>query len=60
MKRMSEIARDMGIVGFTADVLATNQPMLGIFQKSGLKVEMELEQGVYHLTLRFEDGSPTG
>jgi GNAT superfamily N-acetyltransferase len=57
MKRMSEIARARGIAGFSADLFATNRPMLGILRKSGLKVQMELEQGVYHATLRFDDGS---
>jgi RimJ/RimL family protein N-acetyltransferase len=54
MKRMGEIARARGIAGFTADVLATNKPMIAVFQKSGMNLRMELEQGVYQLVLRFE------
>jgi hypothetical protein len=45
------------VAGFTADILATNKPMLAIFQRSGLKLRMQLEAGVYHLVARFA-GNP--
>jgi RimJ/RimL family protein N-acetyltransferase len=53
LRRMIEIARARGLAGFSADVLATNQPMLSVFYRSGLKIEGELAAGVYHLTARF-------
>ena len=56
MRRMIELARARGLGGFTADVLARNKAMMAIFQNSGLKLRLELEQGVYHLTALFEDG----
>ena len=59
MRRMAEIARARGIPGFTADTFATNKPMLAIFRKSGLEVGMELEQGIYHLTMRFPEDDAT-
>ena len=54
---MSDIARSRGIPGFTADVLASNRPMLAVFQKSGLKLEVELDAGTYHVIARFEEAS---
>jgi GNAT superfamily N-acetyltransferase len=57
LRRMGEIASDRGVAGFTADILATNKPMLAIFQRSGLKLRMQLEAGVYHLVARFA-GNP--
>jgi acyl-CoA hydrolase/GNAT superfamily N-acetyltransferase len=54
MKRMGEIARSRGLAGFTADVLASNRPMISVFQKSGLKIELELRSGTYHLQARFD------
>ncbi|HKQ61230.1 MAG TPA: GNAT family N-acetyltransferase [Candidatus Polarisedimenticolaceae bacterium] len=49
LRRMSEIARDRGLPGFTADVLSTNHPMLSVFQKSGLQLQVEQARGVAHL-----------
>jgi RimJ/RimL family protein N-acetyltransferase len=53
MRRMSEIARARGLAGFTADVLADNKAMMAIFQKSGLRLRVQLENGAYHLVARF-------
>jgi len=65
MKRMSQIAHGRGLAGFSADVLATNALMLGVFHKSGLEVTTELDNGCYHLTLCFavaprESAAPRG
>jgi acyl-CoA hydrolase/GNAT superfamily N-acetyltransferase len=54
LQRAAEIARAHGLAGFTADVLASNHPMMSVFQKSGLALEMKLEAGAYHLVLRFD------
>lgn len=48
-----EVARARGFVGFTADVLATNRAMMGVFLKSGLKVETRLDGGIYELRMTF-------
>ena len=55
MKRMAEIGEKRGVGGFTADVLASNRAMLGVFQRSGLRMQTHLESGTYELTLRFKD-----
>ncbi len=55
LRRLSEIARDRGLRGFTADVLADNRLMLGVFHESGLKIRSQLEEGVYRLTATFPE-----
>jgi len=55
MRSMERIARSRGLEGFTADVLRTNKPMLTIFHKCGMKVQGEVRDSAYHLTLRFDD-----
>ena len=54
LRRMGEIARARGLVGFTADVLASNTPMLMVFYKSGLKIEGELDGAMYALKAVFK------
>ena len=53
-KRLAEVARTRGVVGFTADVLVENGRMLAIFNKSGLRVESRLEGGAYRVRMTFE------
>jgi acyl-CoA hydrolase/RimJ/RimL family protein N-acetyltransferase len=53
MRRMSEIGGARGLGGFQADVLAENTAMMRIFERSGLKFEGQIEDGVYHLVARF-------
>ncbi|MEB2312711.1 MAG: GNAT family N-acetyltransferase [Sorangiineae bacterium] len=54
MRRMAEIGRARGLFGFTADVLATNAAMLGVFHRSGLEVHTEHDgSGAYRVTLTF-------
>lgn len=47
------IAREEGISGFTADVLADNKSMLKVFEKSPFPVKAVLSGGVYKLTIPF-------
>jgi GNAT superfamily N-acetyltransferase len=54
MARMREIAASRGLEGFTADVLNTNRAMIAVFQKSGLHLQMEMADGVYHLVALFD------
>jgi GNAT superfamily N-acetyltransferase len=58
MKRMAEIAKARGVLGFTADVLASNKPMMMVFQNSGLHVHADLSDGVYHLVACFDPATP--
>jgi RimJ/RimL family protein N-acetyltransferase len=55
-------AREQGIAGFTASVLADNVGMLRVFHRSGHPIESRLVDGTYELTIRFEGapGSATG
>ncbi len=53
LRRLAEIARARGLRGFSADVLSTNRAMLGVFYRSGLKLETDLDAGVYHLVATF-------
>lgn len=54
MRRMKEIAAARGLAGFTADVLVDNKAMMSVFQKSGMKLEIDLKGGVYHVVARFD------
>jgi acyl-CoA hydrolase/GNAT superfamily N-acetyltransferase len=53
-QRLASLARDRGVIGFTADVLANNGYMLAIFERSGYPVESQLEAGVRHLVVRLD------
>ena len=48
-----DVARSRRLVGFTADVFAGNRAMMGVFLRSGLKVETRLEDGIYALRMTF-------
>ena len=50
------LAQNQGLLGFTAEVLMENRPMLHVFQKTGLNIEKRGEGGVYELTIRFPPG----
>ena len=50
------LAQKQGLLGFTAEVLMENRPMLHVFQKTGLNIEKRGEGGVYELTIRFPPG----
>jgi len=56
LRRMGEIGLARGLKGFQADVLASNDLMLGVFHRSGLELHSTLEDGVYHLEMPF--GAP--
>lgn len=55
MQRMRELATARGILGFEADVLVENKAMMGLFQKSGLRLTIDLRGGVYHLVALFDE-----
>ncbi len=48
------LAKERGIKGFTADVLASNKAMMKVFEKGDLPVKARLEQGIFELTIEFE------
>jgi len=47
------VAREEGIRGFTADVLASNKAMLKVYEKSPFPVQTVLTSGIYELTIPF-------
>jgi len=59
LRRMTSLARGRGLAGFTADVLPNNRPMLMVFHRSGLPVKSQLEDGVYHVEIRFNGSGGT-
>lgn len=48
------LAKERGLKGFIADVLFDNLAMMKVFNKGELPVRVNLESGVYHLTMPFE------
>lgn len=54
-KMLVRLAKQRGIHGFTADVLASNKGMIKVFEKGGETVQAKLESGCYALTIPFEN-----
>ena len=48
-------AKKQGIKKLTADVLASNRPMLRVFEKSGLSAKAEMTEGEYMVTINLEE-----
>jgi acyl-CoA hydrolase/RimJ/RimL family protein N-acetyltransferase len=53
LKMLVRLAKERGLRGFKADVLASNKAMLKVFERSGLAVEARVVEGVYELNLPF-------
>jgi len=47
------LAKKEGLLGFTAEVLVENRPMLHLFEKMGFYIEKRGESGVYELKMQF-------
>lgn len=52
---LSEIAKKQGLLGFTADVLGENQPVIKLLEKSGLFVHKQVSEGVYQMRATFRE-----
>ena len=52
-KQLVTIAKRNGIAGFTAEVLDENKAMQSVFNNSGLTVNSQLREGVYHYDMTF-------
>lgn len=52
---LTYIAKRQGLLGFTADVLGDNRPMLTLFHQAGFDIKEKIMAGVYHLTMTFKD-----
>jgi acyl-CoA hydrolase/RimJ/RimL family protein N-acetyltransferase len=51
------LAKRRGLLGFTAEVLRENQPMLHLFAKMGFNIEKRSTTGVYELKMAFREAS---
>lgn len=50
---LTYLAKREGLLGFTAEVLVENKPMLHLFEKMGFDIQKRIDQGVYELQLGF-------
>jgi acyl-CoA hydrolase/RimJ/RimL family protein N-acetyltransferase len=53
---LTYLAKKQGLLGFTADILVDNKPMLHvlrIFEKMGFEIERKMEAGVFELKIAF-------
>ena len=48
------LAKRQGLLGFTAEVLLGNQPMLSLFEKMGFDIERRRSEGIYELKMAFK------
>ncbi len=54
-RMLIRVAKERGLKGFTADVLASNKSMMKVFEKGGLPVKATISEGIYELTIPFEE-----
>jgi len=54
LQYLTYLAKRQGLLGFTADVLVENKPMLHVFEKGGFDIKKKIDSGVYELTLKFK------
>jgi ribosomal protein S18 acetylase RimI-like enzyme len=47
------LAKKQGLLGFYAEVLVENRPMLHLFNQLGFNIERRREEGVYELKISF-------
>jgi acyl-CoA hydrolase/GNAT superfamily N-acetyltransferase len=47
------LAKGQGLLGFTAEVLLENRPMMHLFEKTGFDIEKHSAEGVYELRMMF-------
>ena len=50
---LTVLAKREGLLGFTAEVLVENEPMMRLFERSGFAIEKRREAGVYELRMLF-------
>jgi acyl-CoA hydrolase/GNAT superfamily N-acetyltransferase len=52
---LTYLAKREGLLGFTAEVLEENRPMLHLFEKMGFDIQKRNEQGVYEMKMAFRE-----
>ncbi len=50
---LTYLAKRQGLLGFTAEVLAENEPMLHVFEKGGFATEKRNMAGIYEMKMTF-------
>ena len=53
VRYLTHLARKQGLLGFTAEVLQENKPMLHIFKKMGFDIQSSQEDGICELRMWF-------
>jgi len=54
---LTYLAKRQGLLGFTAEVLVENKPMLRVFEKGGFDVQKRASAGVYELKMAFRESA---
>jgi len=54
---LTYLARREGLLGFTAEVLVENKPMLHVFEKGGFDIKKKSDAGVYDLKMMFRESA---
>jgi RimJ/RimL family protein N-acetyltransferase len=54
---LTYLARKQGLLGFTAEVLVENRPMLHLFEKMGFIIDKRLEEQTYELKMAFSEAT---
>jgi len=57
---LTYLARRQGLLGFTAEVLIENRPMLHLFEKMGFLMDRRIEEQVYELKMAFSEATSHG
>ncbi len=52
-KRLTELAKEACLKGFTADVLSSNKEMMHVFSKGDIEVKTTMEDGIFSLSMLF-------
>lgn len=52
---LAEVAKERGIMGFTAEVLVSNLPMIRVFEKTPYVLRKKMEEGVVCVSFRFDE-----
>jgi RimJ/RimL family protein N-acetyltransferase len=55
LKYITYLAKKNGLLGFTAEVLVENTPMLKLFEKMGFIIEKRSSSGVYEMKMLFRE-----
>jgi acyl-CoA hydrolase/GNAT superfamily N-acetyltransferase len=55
---LTYLARRQGLLGFTAEVLAGNEPMLHVFEKGGFEMQRRTIAGLVELKMTFKQEAP--